>query len=283
MIDYVCLFVCLFVCLCVCVFVCLCVCVSVCLCVFVLCGVCNCLCGALVGVDPSDFNYVTPLMMASESGRSQAVDFLADNWANIVQRNRGGVTPFMLACKFNHLDVAKSLIRSGCVISGCDDEEVRMFSLRRTGLQRTVDRKTNAKGPVFCMEVWMDQIATGHQDGTVRLTSITTQQGPPYSIAGFEKGQKKFEGHKGAVLCVKLEKSSTTVQAMHMATGSEDASVRVWRLDTGECIQVWSPPLPPPLSHSRLHVTLVIPELIYKGVCLPFCSAAAASHILIFV
>lgn len=184
--------------------------------------------------------------MAAETGRREAVDFLADNWANIVQRNRGGVTPFMLACKFGHVEVAKSLIRSGCVISGCDDEEVRMFSLRRTGLQRTVNRRTNAKGPVFCMAVWMDQIATGHQDGSVRLTSITTQQKPPYTIDGFEKGQKKFGGHKGAVLCVKLERSSTTVQAKHMATGSEDTTVRVWLLQTGECIQVMNP-VPPPL------------------------------------
>lgn len=80
--------------------------------------------GAGVGIDPQDFNYVTPLMMAAETGRLQAVDFLADNWANIMQRNRGGVTPFMLACKFGHVEVARSLIKSACIVTGCDDELV---------------------------------------------------------------------------------------------------------------------------------------------------------------
>ena len=40
------------------------------------------------------------------------------------------------------------------------------------------------------------------------------------------------------MICLKLERSATTTQAKHMATGSEDATVRIWDIHTAKCLQV---------------------------------------------
>jgi hypothetical protein len=144
--------------------------------------------GPAVGVDPCDYNYVTPLMMAAERGCTGAVDLLIDGWGNIVQRNRGGITPLMVASKYGHAEVVKLLLHAGSIVSACDDQQIRMLSVRRpTETYRVVNRGPAPKGPIYCMDIWQDQIVTGHMDGVVKLTSLTTQQERPYALAGFEE------------------------------------------------------------------------------------------------
>ena len=73
-------------------------------------------------------------------------------------------------------------------MTACDDQEIRTLSARRpTESARVVNRGTPPKGPVYCMDVWQDQVVTGHMNGVVKLTSVTTQQEEPYSLQGFEK------------------------------------------------------------------------------------------------
>jgi len=197
--------------------------------------------GAGVGVDPSDFNYVTPLLLAAERGAVGSVEFLIDNWANVNHRNKAGLTPLMLACKFGHVGVAEALLRAGAFVSGCDDECVRVLPVRREGLCRVVHTPSGfqfPKGPVYSVRVWQDHVLTGHGNGSVIVRSVSTQQEYPYTIPGFEKGPRVLEGHNGAVTCIKMENSSTTVPPEHMITGGEDATVRIWLLQKGTCLRV---------------------------------------------
>jgi ankyrin repeat protein len=64
--------------------------------------------GAGVGVDPRDYNDVTPLMTAAERGCCASVDLLIDAWANVVQRNRGDITPLIVAAKYGHAQVGRA-------------------------------------------------------------------------------------------------------------------------------------------------------------------------------
>jgi ankyrin repeat protein/Ca2+-binding EF-hand superfamily protein len=200
--------------------------------------------GANVHIDPSDSNYTTPLFMSAEQGVPDTVDYLWKRWANIVQTNRAGATPLHSAANLNHSDVVEVLVQSGAIVSGSDDQTIRLWAIddvkrvRILESDRAVNRQTGQMGAVYCMQVDQDRIATGHVDGTVRYSSITTQQQKPYCIRGLE-GTRVFKGHTSTLLCLKVQPTDTTTPGHFMVTGSEDCTVRLWDIETAACVKVY--------------------------------------------
>ena len=199
--------------------------------------------GAGVHIDPCDANFVTPLFMSAEQGVADSVDYLVKRWANFVQTNLAGATPLHSAATLNHVDVVEVLINSGAFVSGSDDQTIRLWAVddvKRVHFlesDRAVNRQTGMMGAVYCMQVDQDRIATGHVDGSVRYSSVTTQQQEPYCIRGI-KGTRVFKGHTSALLCLKVQSTSTTTPGHFMVTGSEDCTVRLWDMETAACIRV---------------------------------------------
>ncbi|EKX51175.1 hypothetical protein GUITHDRAFT_66164, partial [Guillardia theta CCMP2712] len=66
--------------------------------------------GAGCMVDMSDTNFLTPLFMAVEQGRAEAVQLLAKRWANVLQTNLAGSTPLHAACMLGQARVVEHLL-----------------------------------------------------------------------------------------------------------------------------------------------------------------------------
>ena len=200
--------------------------------------------GADCHIDPCDHNYVTPLFMSAEQGMHGPVDYLVKRWANTVQTNRAGSTPLHSAALLNHSKVVDVLVNSGAIVSGSDDQTIRLWAIddvkriRYLESDRAVNRQTGQMGAVYCMQVDQDRIATGHVDGSVRFSSITTQQQAPYCLRGLE-GTRIYKGHTSACVCLKIQQTDTTIPGHFMVTGGEDCTVRLWDMETTACIRVY--------------------------------------------
>jgi hypothetical protein len=200
--------------------------------------------GAGVGVDPADAGNSTPLLLAVAEGHAEACELLLAHWANPCQRNAAGATGLHLACARGHPRVLALLLAAGAAVTASDDETVRVWSARDPALARTLESdrrplgKLTALGAPSCMHVTQDRVATGHQDGAVRVSAVSTQQAPPYALRG-QEGTAVLEGHSGTVLCARMQGSGTTAPGRHMVTGSEDATARLWDVPAARCVRVY--------------------------------------------
>ncbi|KAJ1488197.1 ankyrin repeat-containing domain protein [Baffinella frigidus] len=211
--------------------------------------------GAGAKPDPSDPNWMTPLFAACQRGCTKTVGVLIDRWANINQRDLSGTTPLVQAVTQNHLDVVDKLLSAGAIVSASDDQSIRLWTLGEgqgripTGggqgpvkvleSDRQVNKQTGAMGSVYCMHLLQDRMVTGHYDGSVRLSPVSTQQGPhPFDINGLS-GTRIFKGHDNAVLCVKMEDTGSTVEGKWMMTAGEDATARLFDIASGACVRVY--------------------------------------------
>ena len=171
--------------------------------------------GAGVGVDPADAGNNTPLLLAVAEGHEEACALLLDRWANVCQRNAAGANGLHLACARGHARILALLLGAGAVVSASEDETVRVWSMRDPAAWRTLESdrrplgKRTALGAPSCMHVAQDRVATGHQDGAVRVSSVSTQQAGPYALRG-QEGTAVLEGHAGTVLCARTQGSGST-------------------------------------------------------------------------
>jgi hypothetical protein len=115
--------------------------------------------GADVHIDPCDHNYVTPLFMSVEQGVPDTVQYLAKRRANVVQTNSAGSTPLHSAAMLNHSKVIEVLVGCGSIVSGGDDQTIRLWPLDAPDTvhflesDRAVNRQTGQMGAVYCMQV----------------------------------------------------------------------------------------------------------------------------------
>uniref|UniRef100_A0A7S0HHU3 EF-hand domain-containing protein n=1 Tax=Hanusia phi TaxID=3032 RepID=A0A7S0HHU3_9CRYP len=202
--------------------------------------------GAGCMVDMSDTNFLTPLFMAVEQGRAEAVELLAKRWANILQTNLAGSTPLHAACMLGQGKVVDHLLSTSAVVSASDDRTIRITSLeKRESLfqlerSRLLARQSGDHQVVRGMQVIQDRIITGNTDGAIHMTSMTTQQSQPCNfIKGLEDVTRVFAGHTGAITCLKMQGSESTNPGKYMVSGSEDTTVRLWDANTARCIRIF--------------------------------------------
>jgi len=211
--------------------------------------------GAGAHPDPTDPNWMTPLYAACQRGCKDTAAVLISHWANFCQRDLSGTTPLFQAVTQNHPEVLDQLLCAGSIVSGGDDQSIRVWTLdgdlnateqygghgpcKVFESDRSVNKQTAAMGAVYCLQVLQDRLVTGHYDGSARLSPITLQQGPhPYDVKGLT-GTRVFRGHEGPVLCVRMEDTGSTVDGKWVMTGSEDATARLFELATGVCVRVF--------------------------------------------
>jgi hypothetical protein len=149
------------------------------------------------------------------------------------------------------------------IVTAAADATLKVWSVPRGGLIRTIELDA---GPATSLAVAKERAATGHKDGTIALWdlekgsnlatfrrsdasvwSVAFAGGPDriaaaaqdWAVAVWEVGRPQtpvrvFEGHEGAAKAVAFAERGPFI-----ASGSADATVKLWNLDSGELLRTY--------------------------------------------
>ena len=129
--------------------------------------------------------------------------------------------------------------------SGGDDQTIRIWhvSSQHKSSQRCLKTLRERSGQIRCVEFSPNGrlLATNNGDSTVKLWDVSQLYPEPLdSLAGENPSPspsvsrlRTLQGHGGKVWSIAFSPDS-----QRLATGSEDQTIRLWDLQTGECLQI---------------------------------------------
>jgi WD40 repeat protein len=111
------------------------------------------------------------------------------------------------------------LFISELVVSGSADEKIKIWKSLSGECVHTL---TGHMGSLFSLEFAKNLLISSGKDGTIRLWDSLNEW----------KCIRVLYGHTNNVYCLRVN------LAGQLVSGSKDKSIRIWNVDTGECIRV---------------------------------------------
>lgn len=141
--------------------------------------------------------------------------------------------------------VAVGVGKAPCVVSVGDDRRVIIHSLASG--QLLLDVALPCQLLTVAIDRWEHAVYVGGVDGTIYTISLlptaTENNDNITSSAVVPPLSKGLKGHTGPVTCL-----TVSIDGMHLISGSEDKSVRVWELQSSQCVRIISAPCKGPVS-----------------------------------
>lgn len=139
--------------------------------------------------------------------------------------------------------------KAPCVVSIGDDRRVIIHSLASGQLLHDVALPCQILSVVI--DRWEHAVYAGGVDGTIYTISLLpTTAGPGNNnytnnstAEVVPPSSKGLKGHTGPVTCL-----TVSIDGMHLISGSEDKSVRVWELQSSQCVRIINAPCKGPVS-----------------------------------
>lgn len=176
-----------------------------------------------------------------------------------------------------HEDSVRSVAFSpdgNLVVSGSMDGRLRLWDVTNgqqigdpmpvdievASVSFSADGKRIASGSRHKVSVWelngREAFELWEHSQIIRVVafSLRTAQPEEYIVSGFESGAislyecsgggveyiETYRGHTGAILCVSFAPTATPSGSMQFISGSEDNFIRLWDIDLGACVRVFT-------------------------------------------
>jgi pre-rRNA-processing protein IPI3 len=135
--------------------------------------------------------------------------------------------------------------KAPCVVSVGDDRRMIIHSLASG--QLLFDVALPCQILTVVIDRWEHAVYAGGVDGTIYTISLlptaTGNNGNTNSNAVVPPLSRGLKGHTGTVTCL-----AVSIDGMHLISGSEDKSVRVWELQSSQCVRIINAPCKGPVS-----------------------------------